>query len=194
VEKYLPQEIAAFIETREDIIECLRGRLRERLRNEQISAEAELLSESAPAGRVLDAAEEPEQQAHHSEPVIPISDINQQDSHLDFGNLDFSNMLSPVSQSLNNSYYQDGYAAGHEAGYQQGQKDGYQAGKQAAAGRQNLATNRGMYQQGVTVDGMATLASQHSGGEPMDQTSYAVESAPGFNHGFLSGLGDNWED
>lgn len=60
VERFLLQEIAASIKTREDIIECLRERLLERLRNEQISAEPELVSESEPTARVLSAAEKPE--------------------------------------------------------------------------------------------------------------------------------------
>ena len=193
VEKYLPQEIAAFIETREDIIECLRGRLRERLRNEQVLLEPELVSELAPAGRVLDTAKEPEQQIHHSEAAILAENSNHQGNHLDFGSLDFSDMLDPLSQDHNNAY-EVGYTAGHEAGYQQGQKDGYQAGKKATAGRQSLASNRDTYQQGRAEEGMAILASQPSIREPMDQTSYAGEGAAGFNADILSGLDNSWED
>jgi hypothetical protein len=70
VESFFPQEIAAFIETREEIIECFAARLRECFRNEQVPAEPELVSEPALAGRVLHAAKGLEQQVHPSELII----------------------------------------------------------------------------------------------------------------------------
>jgi hypothetical protein len=177
VERLLPQEIATFIETRADVVECLTARLRERFRDNQSSDNPEGVS-----GPAMD----PVAQGPSSESdIIP---TNEQDSHLDFGKLDFSYMVSESDA------YHKGYEAGHEEGYQQGQKDGYQAGKKAAARTQNRVSSQGLYQQEAAIDSMPAFVPQTSVAKPWDLASGVGEGPIDFDDGLFGDLTDNWQE
>lgn len=171
VENFLPHEIAAFIETRQDIIECFTARLRERFRNDRLSENPELIPELAPDVSSLHGTQR-SQQPDPSEPVFPTNNTNDQDHHLDFGMLDFSALVDPPSEEINRAY-QNGYGTGYEEGYQQGTSDGYQACKKAAARTQNLASNHSAYEHAAAVDSMRlqTLERQPPGRDPWVQTN-----------------------
>jgi hypothetical protein len=120
-----------------------------------------------------------------SESNIP---TNQQDSHLDFGKLDFSYLVSESDA------YQKGYEAGHEEGYQQGQKDGYQAGKKAAAKTQNRVPSQGVYQQEAATDSMPAFVPQTSGADPWDLATGVGEGLIDFDDGLFADRTDNWQE
>jgi hypothetical protein len=195
VESFLPSEIAAFIETRPDVVECLTARLRERFREAQTFKDPKLLSEAAPVESVeleqgfLDDAAQPVQ-LYPPQSNMPTHNTSSQDNHLDFEMLNLSSMYESLSES-NNRAYQNGYAAGHEEGYQQGQQDGYKAGRKAAERSQNLASNHRSYRQSVAIDSMTKSAPQPSSVLPWASTSYVDEAVNGFNLEFLSDRTEN---
>jgi hypothetical protein len=194
VENFLPHEIAAFIETRQDIVECFAARLRERFRNNRLSENPELIPELAPGVSSLNGTQQ-SQQTYPSEPIFPTNDTNNQDRHLDFGMLNFSNLADPPSEEINRAY-QNGYAAGYEEGYQQGTKDGYQAGKKAEVRTQNLAYNHGAYGYGAAVDsmGIQTLARQPSGRDPWGQTNGLSGGEGGTGSELYPDQINNWQE
>ncbi|RFU25181.1 hypothetical protein B7463_g11162, partial [Scytalidium lignicola] len=193
VENLLPNEIGAFIasliETRPEIIECFTARLRERLGNDRPSEHSELVPEPTPSTS-LDSTQLG-QEVHPSEPTLPIHDTSNQNQHLNFGILDFSDLAVPPSEKITHAY-RNGYAAGHEEGYQQGQKDGYQAGKKAAARTQNLAFNHGAYRYEAAIDELGILPLQPSGGDPWDPINGVGESERLISSGVFPELND-WQ-
>jgi hypothetical protein len=138
VEKALPSEIAALLEARSDISDCLSARLRERFAQESALHE----SEAFLGGLGHQMTESNFGQATFLQPEMLPCDTDGQNVNLDFELGDLSFMNHPITITDNRTYqdgFEKGYEAGHEQGYQQGQRDGYNAGKQAAQRRSVLS-------------------------------------------------------